>query len=97
MPTLTVVATIVARPGKEAETEVALRALIPPTRQDPGYIRYDLHRDIEDPRTFLFYETWESPGALDAHLESPHLASFKAQVPELLEKLEIRRLELIGA
>ena len=90
MPHLTVVATIVALPGREAETEAVLRALIPPTRLDPGYIRYDLHRDLDDPRTFLFYETWESRAALDAHLTSPHLTAFKAQVPDLLEKLEVR-------
>ena len=95
MPHLTVIATIVAKPGREAETEAALRALIPPTRRDPGYIGYDLHRDLDDPRAFVFYETWESRAALEAHLEAPHLVAFKARVPELLEKLEIRLLERI--
>lgn len=97
MPHLTVVATIVAKPGREAETEAVLRALVAPSRLDPGYIGYDLHRDLDDPRTFLFYETWESRAALDAHLETPHLTAFKARVPELVETLEIRLLERISA
>ncbi len=94
---LTVIATIIAKPGQEAATEAALRALIPPTRTDAGYIGYDLHRDINDPRVFLFYETWESKAALDAHLETPHLNAFKARVPELLETLEIRLMEKISS
>ena len=94
---LTVIATIIAKPGQEAATEAALRALIPPTRQDKGYIQYDLHRDINDPRTFLFYETWESKEALDLHLDAPHLLAFKAQAPELLESLEIRLMEKISS
>jgi len=97
MTNLTVVATIVAKPGKEAETEAVLRALVPPSRQDPGYIGYDLHRDLENPRLFLFYETWESRAALDAHLDTPHLNAFKARVPELVETLEIRLLERISS
>ncbi len=95
MPRLTVVATIVAKPGQEAATEEVLKALIAPTRQDPGYIRYDLHRDLENPRAFLFYETWENQAALDAHLDTPHLEAFKARIPELLESLDIRLLEQI--
>lgn len=97
MPHLTVVATIVAKPGREAETEAVLLGLIAPSRQDPGHIGYDLHRDLGDPRTFLFYETWESKAALDAHLETPHLNAFKARVPELVDKLEIRLLEKISS
>ena len=96
MTHLTVVATIVAKPGREAETEGVLLALVAPTLLDKGYIRYDLHRDLEDPRSFLFYETWESREALDAHLETPHLAAFKARIPELVDKLEIRLLEKIS-
>ncbi|MEI6559310.1 MAG: putative quinol monooxygenase [Rhodospirillaceae bacterium] len=97
MPHVTVVATIIAKPGKEAETEAALRAMIGPTRLDPGYIQYDLHRDLSDPRVFLFYEIWESRAQLDQHLASPHLAVFKAQVPELVESTAIRFMERINA
>ena len=92
---LTVVATIVAKPGREAETEAVLLGLIAPTRRDAGYIGYDLHRDLGDPRTFLFYETWENKAALDAHLASAHLEAFKARVPELVERLDVRLLDKI--
>ncbi len=93
---LIVIATIVAKPGKEAETEAVLRALIEPTRHDPGYIQYDLHVDLEDARCFLFYEVWESREALDRHLDTPHLNAFKARVPELVETLEIKLMEKLS-
>ena len=97
MSPLTVVATIVAKPGKEAETEAVLLALIAPSRQDAGCIQYDLHSDLENPRAFLFTEIWESRAALDRHLETPHLTAFKARIPELVETLEIRLLETISS
>ncbi len=97
MPQLTVIATILAKPGQEAATEAALRSLILPTRLEAGYLQYDLHRDMENPRAFLFYEIWESRAALDAHLNSPHLNAFKARIPDLLESLEVRMLERINS
>ena len=65
---LTVIAYMRAAPGKRDELRAALEALIEPTRQEKGYVNYDLHQGIEDPDRFFFYENWESGEDLDAHL-----------------------------
>jgi quinol monooxygenase YgiN len=70
---LTVVATLRARPGKEAELRTALESLVAPTRAEQGNVNYDLHQGVEDPAVFVFYENWESPELLARHLASPEL------------------------
>ena len=97
MKTLTVVATIKAKPGKEAALRQELLALIPTTRQEPGCINYDLHQAVDNPAHFLFHENWNSKQHLDDHLARPHLQALLAKAPELLaEPPQITLWERIG-
>jgi quinol monooxygenase YgiN len=66
--TLTVVAMLKAKPGKDATLKQALLALIAPTRKEPGCVNYDLHQSADDPMCFLFHENWTSKQHLDDHL-----------------------------
>jgi quinol monooxygenase YgiN len=81
---LTVVAHIRAKPGKEAELEKALLALVEPTTKEDGCLNYDLHRETDDAGHFVFYENWTSREALDRHLAAPHLEAFRARAENLL-------------
>jgi quinol monooxygenase YgiN len=81
---LTVVAVLVAKPGREDDLRAALLALIPPTRKEEGCVQYDLHVSTERPGQFVFYENWTSRELLDRHLASPHLQAFAAREHELL-------------
>lgn len=83
---LTVIAYMRAAPGKRDELKAALEALVEPTRQEKGYVNYDMHQGTEDPDVFAFYENWESADDLDAHLDAPHLQSLGARIPELLDE-----------
>lgn len=65
-----------AVPGREQELETQLRALLIPTRNEPGCVAYELHRDPENHGKFMFYERFENQAALDAHLNSPHFKKF---------------------
>ncbi|MCA8060758.1 antibiotic biosynthesis monooxygenase [Burkholderia sp. AU31624] len=89
MSEIVVTAINVAKPGKEAALEALLRGLLAPTEGDPGMIRYELSRDLRDPRTFVFHEIWESQEALDAHLNTRHIAAYRALSPELVERKEL--------
>lgn len=96
MPPITVVAIHVAKPGSEADLESALLALIPPTRKEDGFLTYDLHRGLDDPRVFIFYELWESRSHLDAHAKSFHLEQFRAKRGDWVERSEVHVLQQIG-
>ena len=94
---LTVIAHMRAKPGREQDLRDALTALVEPTSKEAGYVNYDLHQAVEDPAVFFFYENWESPEALDAHLAAPHLEQFVGVMDDLLDGgLHITRLRRIA-
>ncbi len=96
MPTpLTIVATIQALPGKEDIVEKALLAVIAPTLAEPGCLQYDLHRDLQKPGLFLYYENWATREEWDAHMLSDHLAAMKVATDGLLEGIIIYQMKLI--
>lgn len=81
---LTVIARMTALPGKEAELRAELEQLVAPTLAEDGVVNYDLHVAVDDPATFFFYENWESPGHLEAHLGNSHLVEFAGKLDEYL-------------
>jgi quinol monooxygenase YgiN len=83
---LTVIARMRAKAGKEQELRNALVALIEPTSREKGYVNYDLHQGVEDPRWFFFYENWDSAEDLDTHLQAPHLVEFAGRLDELIDE-----------
>ena len=63
--------------------------MLRPWREGGGCINYDLHRSVEDPGTFMFYENWESRPLREQHMESPHLQEFLGKREELVESWEL--------
>jgi (4S)-4-hydroxy-5-phosphonooxypentane-2,3-dione isomerase len=86
---IVLIATWVAKPGREADIERIIAAMTPPSRAEPGCEAYQAHRSTEDPRTFLLYERYADEAAAEAHRASDH---FKAHVEgeafDLLERRE---------
>jgi quinol monooxygenase YgiN len=64
--------------GQEEKLAEQLRALVAPTRSEAGCLTYELHRDPQNPRKFMFYERFTSQTALDEHLASPYFKNFVA-------------------
>ena len=81
---LTVVAQIKAKPGKEAQVRQELLSLVAPSRKDPGCLNYDLHQALDNPALFLFHENWTSEAQLEQHLQKPDLKAVLARVGELV-------------
>lgn len=52
---------------------------------EPGCSTFDVCVSPDDPGTVVFYEVYENRAAFDAHLETPHLARFRAGFPALIE------------
>lgn len=92
MSHIAVVSINTAKPGKEQETEVALRTLIAASQRDPGCIQYDLHRDLDDPRSFVFFERWESRELLHQHFKTQHVITWIEQAKEMIESSSLRVL-----
>ncbi len=75
MSKLTIVANIHAHPDRIDLVKAELDKLVPTTRSEKGCLRYDLHRDNNNPAHFMFYENWESRELWQTHMAAPHLAA----------------------
>ena len=62
-----------SRPGREAELEKELRALVAPSRAERGCIAYDLHVSSDQPGLFLLREIWASLKHHQKHWETEHM------------------------
>jgi quinol monooxygenase YgiN len=83
-PKITVTARAKAKPGKEKDLENALRDCVGPTHAEPGCLLYTVHRDLQDPASFLVFERWASIDAHNAHMASAHVQELFKKVPELV-------------
>lgn len=52
---------------------------------EPGCRQFDVVVPEGDGHAVVFYEVYENRAAFDAHLETPHLARFRAVFPSLIE------------
>jgi len=89
MSEIAVVATFVAKPGHEDKLKALLQSIVGPTLKEPGALQYDLHRDIKEPRRFVFVERWASEAALSAHNETPHIEPLGRLLKDIIETGEI--------
>ena len=55
-------------------------------RDEPGCLRFDVHRDLDDPTHFLLYELYADERAFtEDHRSAPHYEKWRAASAELLE------------
>jgi quinol monooxygenase YgiN len=89
-----IVAFVESKPGREREVEAAIRAVVPPSRQDPGCLSYIAHREPGHDGRFVFVEQWASREDLSAHEKTLHFETLvKALEPLLAEPLKVHLLE----
>lgn len=53
--------------------------------EEPGCLQFDVLRTPEVANGVLFYEVYSSKEAFDDHLATPHVARFRAILPDHLE------------
>ena len=82
---ITIVAKLKAKQGSEKQLEEAFRAMIPKVRGEAGTQTYILHRSVQDPTLFVFYEVYKDGEALDFHRKTPHMAELGKALGGLLD------------
>ena len=94
---VTVIARVRAKSGKEKELREVLLGLVAPTRAEAGCLNYDLHESVDRPGLFFFYENWTNPAEMARHFETLHVKEALKKAETLLaEPLEIQNLSLIS-
>ncbi|HDT6544591.1 TPA: antibiotic biosynthesis monooxygenase [Kluyvera ascorbata] len=95
---ISIIAVLKARPGKTQSLRDALKALLLPTRQEPGNLDYTLFQLRDEPETFYMRESWRDEAALEEHIALPHFQAFIGQMESLLaEPLRLDYLTPIEA
>ena len=88
-----------AAPGREEEVANQLKALVAPTRNEAGCLKYLLHRDPENAGKFMFYEEFADESALQAHVQTPHFQAwvqYQASHEHLLESTVVTKWRSIA-
>jgi quinol monooxygenase YgiN len=81
---VSIFAMLTAQKGKETALRDILTQLVPPTKAEPGCLRYMLHESPNLPGTFNFFEIYKDQAAADAHVNSPYLAAALKKAEPLL-------------
>jgi autoinducer 2-degrading protein len=54
------------------------------SRKEPGNVRFDVLRSVENPNRFALYEVYKDEAAFKAHQETAHYARWRAEIGDLL-------------
>ena len=79
-----------AMEGKTEELIAALHALIKPTHQEQGCLRYELNQRIDDPRWVTFVEKWKNQKVFDAHCKMSYITHYFNDLrPQLVDDFKV--------
>ncbi|MBT0654736.1 antibiotic biosynthesis monooxygenase [Geobacter luticola] len=96
MPTITVIARLVARKDSIEAVKSELLKLIAPTRNEQGCIEYLLHQDNDDLAVFVFYEIWESLASLEKHTRTDHYRDYVTAVDGIIEAKTVHKMTRVA-
>jgi len=86
------------KPGSKAEFRRAIDANAQAScRSEPGCRQFDVVEPKDDPDRIVLYEIYDDRAAFDAHLKTPHLATFEAASNHLVTKKTVVAGDLVCA
>lgn len=98
---ISVIATIRVHPGKRADFLEIFKANVPNVRAEKGCIEYFPAVDIEadfvpqesNENVVTVIEKWESLEALEEHIHSEHMRTYKERVKVMVADISLRILQ----
>ncbi|MDF3154534.1 putative quinol monooxygenase [Mesorhizobium sp. XAP10] len=93
--TMPVVAIFLAKPGAEEALERLFRDAIPATLEEDGCISYQLNRDLNQPRRFVWTEEWQSRALIEKHRATRQNAELLSNIRDLVESSEVFELRKV--
>lgn len=79
---VTVVA--LARPERSGELRDLFLDFAGRAPGEPGCLDFRVHRQVDQPDTYVLYEVWRSEADLTAHLDRPYMREFMDRRMDLL-------------
>ena len=76
--------TIYIQKKKISEAIELAKEMMEKTGEEVGCISFRFYADIESPDIFRVFEEWESEEDFQAHLATPHMATFQAGIGQII-------------
>jgi (4S)-4-hydroxy-5-phosphonooxypentane-2,3-dione isomerase len=70
-----VIAQYLVQSGRSDEVAAILAQHVVAARGEPGCLRFDVNRSVEEPDRFVLYEEYVDDAAFEAHRVTPHFRS----------------------
>jgi quinol monooxygenase YgiN len=74
-----------AQDGEENAVADAIRAVLPPSREEPGCLSIEAFRSVQDGRLFYIHSRWVDEAAFDVHGDLDHTVRFLESVRALVD------------
>lgn len=81
-----VLASFCPKTDQHQAVESVLRGMVTASRNEPGCLRYDLHRTAGSPELFVLFEAYRDAAALEAHRATEHYQAFRPSITSLLSQ-----------
>lgn len=75
-----------AKPGQEEALLALMQTVTQGTRQEPGFLQYDLWQSLDEPTAFVLVERWTDQAGVEFHRQQPHLHEFLREAPAVLAR-----------
>lgn len=82
------VVTLPGKPDTSARLREMLLQVIDAMSHEPDFVNAWVHRDLDDPHSFIVYETWNCSREffLAHHLDKSYRLAYEAVLPDLLAR-----------
>jgi len=90
-----VVAKLVVQREQVHKVIEEFKELVNQTRKEIGCLQYELHQEVHDPATLIFFEKWRTMDDLNKHLKTEHFISCFKKLGSLVERNDTRIIEKI--
>ncbi len=79
--TLIIAGTVRVPPENLEAFRPHMMAMLTASRAEDGCYEYSYAVDVADPGLVRIYEAWRDQAALDAHFQTPHMATWRSHWP----------------
>lgn len=95
MEQIAITAILKAVSGREEQLFEAMQRAIQPSQSEPGCVKYQLHKSLDEEGVFVFYEVWKDEESLKKHIQSDHYKVYREQSEPLIESRNVYRLKMV--
>lgn len=88
--------TFIAKDDHIQQLKSMLEAMVLPSRQEVGCLKYNIYQIESEPKRFIVIEAWENEDALEGHKQSKHYKHYKSHYEVHVDEKFTEHLIIIG-